>query len=314
MVLIDWVKRNKLATLLLLVVLFLVLKSTVLQPLQTLQSIGFGNRIGESEPMIENSGVGGPLGMPASDQVASKMIAPDFYPAPEFAPQAGVRDRLVVENSYLSLLVENVVEVKDKVVEYAQANGGYMVQASVSNPEDQPTATVTIRVPSAKLNEALVFFRTLSVKVVSEELDGQDVTDQFVDIDKHIATLEQTKSRFEAILASAQEISDITNLNQQLISLQSQIDSYRGQQEALKQNAALSKLTLYLSTDEIALPYAPSDTFRPGVIFKLAVRSLVSSLRQIATAAIWIGVYAIVWVPILLIVYWLYKKTRRIDN
>ena len=55
---------------------------------------------------------------------------------------------------------------------------------------------------------------------------------------------------------------------------QSQIDSYKGQQDALKKNAQLAKLTIYLSTDEIALPYAPSETFRPQIIFKLAVRGI----------------------------------------
>lgn len=303
MFVVNWIKQNKLATLLFIVVLFLLLKPVIIRPLQTLQSVGFGNRLGGGiEPTFEGKGGDMALGAP------SAMIAPDIYPQPDYVPQPGVRDRLVVENSYMSLLVENVVTVKDKIIEYAKNNGGYMVQVSVSNPQDAPNATVTVRVSSDRLNEALSFFRGLAVKVVSEELDGQDVTDQYTDIEKRIAILEKTKARFEEILASAQEISDITNLNQQIINLQSQIDSYRGQEEALKQNANLAKLTLYLSTDEIALPYAPSETFRPGVIFKLAVRSLISQLRQAATVAIWVGVYAVIWVPALLIVFWLYKK------
>lgn len=316
MFILNWLKHNKLATLLLVIVLFLLLKPIVIRPLQTLQSVGYGNRFEGTEPAFDGSSVGGALGMPAPVGIASKMIAPDIYPQPDYVPQVRVKDRLVIENSYMSLLVENVGTVKDKIINYAQNNGGYMVQASVSNPQDAPTATVTVRVSSDRMNEALSFFRSLAVKVVSEELDGQDVTDQYVDIDKHIAVLEKTKSRFEEILASAQEISDITNLNQQIINLQNQIDSYRGQQEALKQNSQLAKLTLYLSTDEIALPYAPSETFRPGVIFKLAVRSLIANLRQVASGAIWLGVYGVIWVPGLLLLVALYRwmRSKKFDN
>lgn len=102
-------------------------------------------------------------------------------------------------------------------------------------------------------------------------------------------------------MEQATQVSDITNITQQILNYQNQIDSLKGQQEALEKNAQLAKLTIYLSTDEIALPYAPSETFRPKVIFKLAVRSLISSLRKLATIAIWLFVYSVIWVPALAI-------------
>ena len=229
----------------------------------------------------------------------------------EYTPQANVDDRLVVQESNMSLLVKDVTDVRNKIVKYAQGNGGYMVSSNVSNPQDAPSATVVVRVPSDKLEDALNYFHSLSVKVVSENLLGRDVTDQYVDIDTRIAQLERTKSRMEAILDQATEISDITNLTQQILSYQNQIDSYKGQQDALEKNAEFAKLTIYLSTDEIALPYAPSETFRPAVILKLAVRSLVKTLRGLATIGIWLGVYAVVWIPALAIYIFLKKWLRK---
>lgn len=234
-----------------------------------------------------------------------------------YTPQPDVEERLVIQESNLSLLVKDVVDTKNKIIEYAQGNGGYMVSSNVSNPQDAPTATVIIRVQSDKLNEALDYFHSLSIKVVSENLTGRDVTDQYVDIDTRIAQLERTKAKFEALLEQAEEISDLTNLTQQILNYQNQIDSYKGRQEALEKNAQLAKLTIYLSTDEIALPYAPSETFRPSVIFKLAVRSLVKTLRGLATIAIWVGVYAVIWIPVLGIFIFIkkwFKKSNQIER
>ena len=207
-------------------------------------------------------------------------------------------------------MAKKVVEVKKNILDYTTTNGGYMVSSNVSNPQDAPTASVIIRVPSDKLESALDYFHSLSVKVVSENLSGRDVTDQYVDIDARLKTLRSTKERFESILAQALEIKDITNLTREILSVQSQIDSYIGQQESLKQNASLAKLTIYMSTDELALPYAPSETFRPNVIFKLAVRSLIGFTRGLATWAIWIGVYAVVWVPAL-VIFIVIKRWRK---
>lgn len=300
---ISWVKSHKLVVLLTFIVVVLLLKDRIVTPYSSLKL---------RQTSLPNAGVDSGsfgslgLGAPAMERTMSDTIYP---PTPE-APPTDAKERLVVQNSEVSLLVKDVVDSRNKIIAYAEGNGGYMVNANTSNPQDAPTAYITIRIDSGKLQAALDFFHSLSVKVVSENLTGYDVTDQYVDVEKRIAILEATKAKFNEILASAREVSDIINLNQQIINIQSQIDSHKGQQEALKQNAKLARLTVYLSTDEIALPYAPSETFRPGVIFKLAVRSLVGHLRTFATYFIWIGVYAVVWLPALVLGRWVYRRYK----
>jgi hypothetical protein len=95
------------------------------------------------------------------------------------------------------------------------------------------------------------------------------------------------------------------------VSLQDQIDVLKGRQKYLEQTAKLSKITVYLSSDEFALPYVPAKPFRPETIFKQAVRSLVLTLRDLAKAGIWIGVYSIVWLPVLVIILLVRKWRKR---
>lgn len=229
----------------------------------------------------------------------------------DYAPTPNLTNRMVVQNSYLSLLVTDVVTAKKKVIDTAVSLGGYMVNAATVNPQDAATATVTVRVPSVKLDQTLEMYRSLGVKVVSENLVGTDVTDQYVDIDSRVITLGKTKVAMEAILTKAELVSDLTNVTQQIINIQSQIDNLKGMQKSLEENAKLAKVTIYLSTDEIALPYAPTDTFRPNVIFKLAVRGLVGNLRSIGSFAIWLGVYAVIWVPVIVIIYFLKRRFEK---
>ena len=147
--------------------------------------------------------------------------------------------------------------------------------------------------------------------MTSERILGTDVTDEYVDIEARLVTLEKTKDKFEEILEIATEVQDILNVQRQLIYVQDQIDVLKGRQEYLEQTAKLSKVTVYLSTDEYALPYAPTEAFRPRVIFKLAVRSLVRALRSVARALIWIGVYAVVLIPLGLIVFFIWKWWKK---
>jgi len=296
---ISWIKRNKLTTVLFLVVAYFVVKSFL------------GNRI---TPIYNSSfdssyGIGG---AEMSLKTAPSSTSRSILPSPDYAPTQS-EDRMVVQESNLSLVVKDVRESSDKAIEYAKSNGGYMVSSSLSQPEEAPYAYVTLRVPSEKLKEAIDFFRSLSIKVSSENLIGTDVTDQYTDLEARLAILNKTKVKFEEIMNQAVKVPDMLEVQRELINVQSQIDSIKGQQLYLEKTAELAKISLNLSTDEFSLPYAPTDTFRPAVIFKQAVRSMVGTARSLAKLAIWIGVYGIIIVPVGLVI-WYFRKRRKIKT
>ncbi len=290
-----WIKTHKLLVLLLLVIGYLIYTRSSFRPIPF------------SQTMDGSSGIGMKFAPGSSNNLDFSL--PDVMsPREEAAPAPNVTNRLVISESYLSLLVNNVVEVQKRIIQTAESFGGYMVNSNLNNPQDAPSATVTVRVPAKQLNLTLDQLRGLAVKVISENLSGEDVTDQFVDNEARLQTLLKTKAKFEEILDKATQIQDILNVQREIINLQSQIDALKGQQNYLEKNAEMAKLTIYLSTDELALPYAPSETWRPQVIFKQAIRSVISKARQLGTLIIWIAVYSVIWIPALLLIYFLKRK------
>ena len=277
----NWIKTHKLILLLLLIIAYLYLKNNI---------------------------VGYYRGAPASVGIAEPQLS---LPIPKgLETFSDTTDRIVTKTSDISLLVKDVRSAGDQIISYAKNNGGFMVFVSYNRPTESPFAAITIRIPTEKLDDALNYVRSLSIKVTSENLVGTDVTDQYVDIEANLATLNKTKEKFEEILEKAITVTDILTVQRELISLQQQIDSYVGQKKSIENNAKLTLITVYLSTDELALPYAPDKAFRPEVVFKLAVRSLLNTLRSGAEAGIWIGVYSVIWAPIILGIV-AYKKLKR---
>ena len=304
---ISWIKRNKLASAL-LILLLLVLFKNKLTPYKTFtkslptvqeQSLDYADR-GAPSMVVSEAGMPADIG-----------IMPPIPPFEDVAPAPNVEDRLTITDTNLSLVVTNVRGALDTIISKTQGFGGYMVSSNLSAPEDAPFATVTIRVPTPKREEALTAFRGLAYKVTSENVQGRDVTDEYVDIDAQLAILGETKLKFESIMKQAVAIDDILRVQQEIISIQSQIDNLKGQQNYLKQNADLSKVILYLSTDELSLPYTPTNRFRPDVIVKQAFRSLLQDLQGIGNVLIWVGIYAVIWIPLAglgIILYRHFKK------
>lgn len=293
---ITWIKANKLSAVLILILAYFLLKNV----LPSSRRYSLVSEKMSSAINYPSAGLGG---------VSSQ----SYFPYQEAAPAPEVQDRLVIQQSTMSLLVKNVSETQQAINEKIQKVGGYMVNSYISYPQQAETASgsITVRVPQENLKEVLDYFRVLAIKVVSENLSGQDVTDQYVDIDARLATLYKTKIKFEEILGQAVKVEEILQVQRELVNLQEQIDSLKGQQKYLEKNAQMSKITVYLATDELELPYAPSEAWRPAVIFKQAVRTLIKTLRKIGTALIWLGVYTVIWVPALAIYLFLIRRKKK---
>jgi len=302
----DWIKQNKLTSVLIVVVLFLIAGRSPFYVLNNLSSSTRSMSVGSygAVPMADTFEISAPSAGLKSIGITNRYQ--QAAPAPE------VTDRMVVSNSYLSLVVKDVTTSIKQMTDYVTSVGGYMVNSNISRPEEGGTGTLTVRVPSKQLDTILQELKNKTVKVVSQNLEGTDVTDQFVDNQARLSILEGNKARFEEIMKNAVTVDEILRVQNEIFSLQSQIDSIKGQQNYLAKTAEMAKITIYLSTDELALPYAPVNTFRSEVVFKMAIRHLIGSLQSLATMVIWIGVYAVIWVPILVVILVLKKRRKQI--
>jgi len=181
-----WIKKNKLASFLAIILLILVVKDFLGS--QVVRRTNYGN-VGLGETSI--------VALPKAKSRTA------LFPEKEVAPSES-EERLVVKTSSLSLVVNDVRQASDEVVDYAQKIGGFMVSTSLNKPQEVPFATVVVRVPADKLTAALDHFRSLAVKVSSERILGRDMTDQYEDIGAKLETLNKTKAKFEEILDKAE--------------------------------------------------------------------------------------------------------------
>ena len=297
---IAWIKQNKLTTFLLVVVGYLLVQ-------YQLPLIPF---LAERQQFVDygSSAVGGmaPITMMAQEAMGIGGIVP---PQADFAPVES-QERLVVKETFLSLLVKDVAAAIREIEAKAKEAGGFLVDSQMLLPEGAATGSISVRVSEDKRTEALDAFKALGVRVVSENVSGRDVTDEYVDIEARLEVLSKTKAKFEEILNQATRVQDLMEVQRELINIQAQVDGLKGQQKYLEQSAKLSRITVYLSTDELGLPYTPDQPWRPQAIFKLAVRSLIANVRKVGTGLIWVGVYAPVWVPLAAGFWWWQRRKR----
>lgn len=219
--------------------------------------------------------------------------------------------RMIIKSGSLSLLVTHVSDAAKKIADYATSREGFVVSSYIAEEEYRtgaPYGTVTIRVPATSFDAAMQELRQFG-EVKSEQVNGQDVTEEFTDLEAQLKNLKATEEQFLSILKQATRIEDILAVQRELTYIRGQIEHLEGRMKYLRESAELSAITVHLSTDPQALPIVDQkDNWKPIGEFKEALRSLVDLGKAFVNGIIWLLVFAPVWLIIIAVIWWLNKK------
>ena len=238
-----------------------------------------------------------------------------FLPAPGYNESTNTnidqKNRKSEQNYNYSIAVNDVEKTINLLNNKSINIGGFVVNSAYYNVGETTNGYTKVRIPSQKYLEFEEYITKNSLKIVNKQTNGQDLTDTYEDVTSKLKVLQNNKSRFEEIMNRAQTTDEILKVQNQIFNLQNQIDALVGQQKYIENISSSVSYYIDLSTDEYAFSYIPKDNWDIKTTYKQAVRSLVVTTRSIVSNAIWIGVYAIIWLPILLVVLFVYKKYWR---
>ena len=138
-----------------------------------------------------------PPGGVTDEEVRSWNAAQDAVPSDE--------ERLVIRNASLTIVVQDPEAGMEALIRLAGDLGGYVVSSEIStlrldNGREVPQASVRLRVPAERFNEALEAIRKQAVRVSSESISGQDVTEEYVDLQARIKNLRAAAQQLQEIM------------------------------------------------------------------------------------------------------------------
>jgi hypothetical protein len=184
--------------------------------------------------------------------------APSAGAPPVGAPPAGAPAKVVKTGSLdLQVARGRLSPTVDQLTGLASGLGGYVSEAKTAEGSGGPTGDMTMRVPADQFETLLSRTRGLG-RSLAVSSSGQDVTGAYVDLDARIHALQDTRAQFVQILSKASAIGDILAVEQQLSTLQTQLEQLQGQQKLLADQASLATLSVHLTEPGSTLAVPPS--------------------------------------------------------
>jgi hypothetical protein len=223
-----------------------------------------------------------------------RATAPANAPSGAPLPQP---DRKIIKNAAIALEVQDVSSALNQVTLLSSQYGGYVVSSRSWYVQDYPHAAYSFAVPVERFEEVLEQVRRLG-KVLDEKTSGQDVTDQYVDLEARIRNQEATAERIRGFLDQTRTVDEALRVNQQLAQVEEQLEQLKGQRDALGQRAAFSTLNVEFSP---AIPNASaklSSVWSPLGTLAEATDALVAILRVLIDVTIWVVVLSLPFIVI----------------
>ncbi|MCX6714131.1 MAG: DUF4349 domain-containing protein [Candidatus Vogelbacteria bacterium] len=261
-----------------------------------------GQSFSDSAPMAVSAPMMAELGISAKSRSVTSPIA-----------VSQVTERKITKNGSLELIVEKAEDTALAIQNIAEQAGGFVGHSQISEVSDGvKTGSITIRLPADKFNQAMIDIKQLANKVEQENVDAQDVTEQYTDLDARLKNARATESQYLEILKKAGKVQDLLDVQQKIGEVRGEIEQIQGQLKYLNSQIDMSTINVSLTAQADVQVFG--IVWRPLTVIKQAFRNLLNSLTGYVDAIvglIFLLPVIALWLATIGVIIWVLWKIGR---
>ncbi|QMV40390.1 DUF4349 domain-containing protein [Cohnella cholangitidis] len=232
--------------------------------------------------------------------------------------------RKVIYRADLVMKVKEFKAAEEQLLNLIHMGGAYVLQFSDSRNSDEVGASYVIKVPSDGFSPFLEKLQKIKSLKFEREVEGSDVTEEFVDLDARLKAKQTVEARLLSLMDKATKSDDLVRFSNELANVQQEIEQIKGRIRFLDQNVAFStiNLRLYQSTG-----IANSDDEETEEVDGFGERisdTFAGSAKVLKTAGEWFVIVIVALLPVIAVVavigfpiYYFVRRrkgTRRVDS
>lgn len=229
-----------------------------------------------------------------------------------------VGNKMVIKDAQLDVLVESTDVAIAQVNQLTADYDGYIISTQSHYENGFKHATIRLGIPSASFETVLNQLRDLGLKVIQESASGEDVSNEYVDLQSKLTNLEATAARIREFLDAAKTIEETLTISAQLAELEGQIEQVKGQMRYYEGRSAYSTVTVNLvpqyptptpTLTPTPIPATPTPTPMPGWnaadTFDEASDVLVNMTQSTVDLLIWFGMVLLPIIAVIGAIIWI---------
>lgn len=227
-------------------------------------------------------------------------------------------ERKVIYSAYLHVEVKDYYESLDTITKKVNEWKGYIVSSTMYGESDTTYGDITIRIPQEHFDSFISFVEENSYKVKDRSISGDDVTEEYVDLESRLKSKRAVENRLMTLMEEAETTEDILAISKELATVQEDIEMILGRMQYLDNHVEYSTVTIHLVENNLKLSNLGDDELNTWEQIKETFMKSVNFLIQLLSSIIvlLIGGLPIIIVTgiIILIIALIYKRMKKRKN
>jgi hypothetical protein len=221
---------------------------------------------------------------------------------------------MIARVAALTLTTKSFDNARTGMEEILKRHNGYMGELKVTVPADSGRAlTATLRIPAAQLDAAMAELKKLG-RVEDESQGGEEVTQQYVDLEARLVNGRHTEQRLTDILRQRTgKLQDVLKVELEIDRVRGEIEQMQAEKKELGKRVAFATLNTTVREEYFArLQGAPASTgsrFRNSAVD--GYNTVVEGLIGVGLFLLSAGPSLLLWAALLFFpVRWAWKKLQ----
>jgi hypothetical protein len=190
-------------------------------------------------------------------------------------------DRKIVKTAELGIRAERVRDSAAQAQQIAAQFGGSVLSSQIVRGDRSVSADLVLVVPSPEFEKALDELRGLGKEVTTDTVRGEDVTEEFVDLESRERNLLAAEQSLLELYNRAQSVNDALSIERELANIRGQIEQVQGRIQYLEERTSTSQITV--SIQPVASPAPPPPAWNPARVVAQAWNASLGVLQALAT-------------------------------
>lgn len=212
-----------------------------------------------------------------------------------------------IKTSTLNLELKDIKEAREQIFNLTAEKNGWVKQDTFTQTGETSFSSITVQVPLENFEEALTSFKELGEKVTYEKTESQDVRQEYSDLETRLKNLEETESQLLKLAEKKGTIPEVLEVQKELTKIREETERIEEERQCFERKVKMATLNLNIGLSAKPL----HEGWRQADFLNKSLEDLLTFLSMIGYFVIEVIVWAVVWVPVLLIVLYLKKRWRK---
>jgi len=208
-------------------------------------------------------------------------------------------NRMIIHKAIMSVNVKELKKAQSNIEKKVAQYEGYIVESSVYKENDDASrGKMIVRIPEKHFQAFLLDAEGEAADVVERNVTGQDVTEQFVDLQSRVKSKRAVEERLLEFMSNAQKTEDLLKISADLAKVQEEIEVMVGNMKFLENQTSFSTIELTMYENRVVVPAIDSKELNT---WEKTKKQLATSTNSILAAGSALIVFFIGNLPVLLI-------------